>query len=195
MRPTLSRLSATLAVIAAFGSASCRDLSETPFTEVTQANFNPTAADLAALLAPAYTPMRTIYMSWYGMVDFQEETADELLTPVRPNGWYDGGVYQRLHEHRWDANQGQPNGLYGNLYSGINAANRVIFQIESGVIPCRRRHEGECDRRVAGHPRALLLGVARQFRQRADRDGLHIHRAARAVDAPAGVRLRRQRVH
>jgi len=135
MRPTLSRLSATLAVIAAFGSASCRDLSETPFTEVTQANFNPTAADLAALLAPAYTPMRTIYMSWYGMVDFQEETADELLTPVRPNGWYDGGVYQRLHEHRWDANQGQPNGLYGNLYSGINAANRVIFQIESGVIP------------------------------------------------------------
>jgi len=132
---TISKLSATLAVIASFGLASCRDLTETPFTEVTQQNFNPTAADLASLMAPAYTPLRGIYMSWYGMVDFQEETADALLTPVRPNGWYDGGVYQRLHEHRWDENQGQPNGLYSQVFSGINAANRVIYQIESGVIP------------------------------------------------------------
>src|SRR4051812_1170256 len=136
MRTLLSKLPVLgVVVLAGAGAISCTDLTETPYTEVTEANFKPTAADLAALMAPAYTPLRGIWMSWYGMVDFQEETADELLTPVRPNGWYDGGVYQRLHEHRWDANQGQPNGLYGNLYSGINAANRVIFQIESGVIP------------------------------------------------------------
>jgi hypothetical protein len=134
MRNIRSKLSVTLAA-AAFAGASCTNLTETPYNEVTQANFKPTAADLAALIAPAYTPLRNVFMSWYGMVDFQEETADELLTPVRPNGWYDGGVYIRLHEHRWDPSQGQPNGLWGNLYSGINAANRVIYQIESGVVP------------------------------------------------------------
>ena len=135
MTRTFSKCFAVLAVIAALGTGSCTDLTETPFTEVTAANFNPTASDLASLIAPAYTPLRTMWMSWYGMVDFQEETADALLTPVRPNGWYDGGVYIRLHEHRWDAGQGQPAGQWNTSFSGINAANRVIYQIESGVIP------------------------------------------------------------
>ncbi len=128
-RRAISLAGATLVI------GSCTNLTETPYTEVTAANFRPTASDLAALIAPAYTPMRSMWMSWYGMVDFQEETADALLTPVRPNGWYDGGVYIRLHEHRWDALQGQPAGLWGNNFSGINAANRVLYQIESGVIP------------------------------------------------------------
>lgn len=135
MRHIVSKLSAVLLAVTAVGSMSCTDLTETPFTEVTQANFKPTAADLAALMAPAYTPLRNMWMGWYGMVDFQEETADELITPVRPNGWYDGGVYIRLHEHRWDPSQGQPNGLWNNSFSGINAANRVIYQLQSGVVP------------------------------------------------------------
>jgi starch-binding outer membrane protein, SusD/RagB family len=136
MRHIISKLSVTLvAAGAVIGNTSCTDLTETPYTEVTEANFNPTAADLATLIAPAYTPLRAIMMSWYGMVDFQEETADVLLTPVRPNGWYDGGIYQRLHEHRWDPAQGQPNGQWNSRYNGINAANRVIYQLESAVIP------------------------------------------------------------
>jgi hypothetical protein len=135
MRQTLARYATLVVVGTALGGAGCTDLTETPYTEITENNFKPTAADLAALMAPAYTPLRNMWMSWYGMVDFQGETSDELLTPVRPNGWYDGGVYVRLHEHRWDATQGQPNGLWGNSYSGINAANRVIYQIESGVVP------------------------------------------------------------
>jgi hypothetical protein len=137
MRYITPKLTVTLLALTALGGGilSCTNLTETPYTEVTQANFKPTAADLAALIAPAYTPLRAMWMSWYGMVDFQEETADELLTPVRPNGWYDGGVYIRLHEHRWDPSQGQPNGLWGNCFSGINAANRVLYQLQSGVIP------------------------------------------------------------
>ena len=135
MRNIISKLSVTLALAAVVGVNSCTNLNEAPYDQVTQANFKPTAADLAALIAPAYTPLRVAFMSWYGMVDFQEETADELLTPVRPNGWYDGGVYIRLHEHRWDASQGQPNGLWGTVYGGINAANRVLYQLDSAVIP------------------------------------------------------------
>jgi starch-binding outer membrane protein, SusD/RagB family len=128
-------LPALVAAGVALGSAACTDLTETPYTEITEANFNPTASDLAALMAPAYTPLRNVWMGWYGNLDFQEETADAFVTPVRPNGWYDGGTYIRLHEHRWDAGQGQPATLWGNSFSGINAANRVIYQIESGVIP------------------------------------------------------------
>lgn len=113
----------------------CTDLTETPYTEITEANFNPTASDLAALMAPAYTPLRDVWMGWYGNIDLQEESADALITPVRPNGWYDGGTYIRLHEHRWDEGQGQPSSLWSRAFSGINASNRVIHQIESGVVP------------------------------------------------------------
>ena len=49
--------------------------------------------DLVALIGPVYLPQRAIWMSWYGMVDWQGETGDMLLTPVRPNGWHDGGIY------------------------------------------------------------------------------------------------------
>ena len=136
MRYFCSKLLPTLALTGAvFGSIACTDLTETPYNQVTEENFNPTAADLAALMAPAYTPMRPMFMSWYGMVDGQEEAADVLLTPVRPNGWYDGGVYIRMHEHRWGPTQGQPNTVWTRSFEGINSANRVLYQIESGIVP------------------------------------------------------------
>lgn len=116
-------------------ATACHDLTEVPFTQVTEQNFNPTAKDIGSLIAPAYTPLRSLWMGWYGNIDTQEESSDELLTPVRPNGWYDGGTYIRMHQHRWDSHQGQPSSLWGNSFAGINAANRVIYQIESGTIP------------------------------------------------------------
>jgi starch-binding outer membrane protein, SusD/RagB family len=133
MRKTLARY---LPVLALLGGAACTDLMEAPYTEITEANFKPTADDLVRLIAPVYTVQRNIWMSWYGMVDWQGETGDMLLTPVRPNGWYDGGIYIQNHEHQWNADApGMPNSLWGNAFNGINAANRVIYQIESGVIP------------------------------------------------------------
>jgi len=126
---------ALLLVGLTIGTVSCSDLTEVPYTQVTDQNFKPTGADIGSLIAPAYTPLRSLWMAWYGNIDTQEESSDELLTPVRPNGWYDGGTYIRMHQHRWDPNQGQPASLWGNAFAGINAANRVIFQIDSGVLP------------------------------------------------------------
>jgi hypothetical protein len=116
-------------------AVACHDLTEVPYTEVTDQNFHPTAKDLGSVIAPAYTPLRNLWMAWYGNIDTQEESSDELLTPVRPNGWYDGGTYIRMHQHRWDSHQGQPSSLWGNAFAGINAVNRVLYQIESGSIP------------------------------------------------------------
>src|ERR1700738_1468961 len=92
-----------LTVALMVGSAACHDLTEVPYTQVTDANFKPTAKDLGSLIAPAYTPLRALWMGWYGNLDTQEESADALITPVRPNGWYDGGTYIRMHQHRWDS--------------------------------------------------------------------------------------------
>ena len=123
-----------MATTLAFGFA-CTDLNEVVYDQITQENFNPTGDDIGALMAPAYTPLRGMKLGWYSFFDLQGETSDELVTPVRPNGWYDGGIYIRMHTHEYDMFGGMHNSLYGNAFSGINAANRVIYQIESGVAP------------------------------------------------------------
>lgn len=133
------RSSARAALLAvgtlAFAAVSCTDLTEVPYDEVTEENFRPTGKDIASLMAPAYTPLRGMWMQWYGALDAQEEAADAFITPPRPNGWFDGGTYIRMHQHRWTPAQGQPNNTWGRAFAGINAANRVIFQIESGAVP------------------------------------------------------------
>lgn len=115
--------------------ASCTDLSENVYDQITEENFNPTGDDIGSLVAPAYSPLRGMKLGWYNYFDLQGESSDEIVTPVRPNGWYDGGTYIRMHKHEWDRFQGQPSTLYGRTFSGINAVNRVIFQIESEVVP------------------------------------------------------------
>lgn len=136
MRQTLAETRRLLALVTiAVGTVACTDLTEVPYEEITEANLTPTADDLAAMIAPVYTPQRGIWMSWYGMVDWQGETADILITPVRPNGWYDGGIYIQNHEHRWNSlSPGHGNGKWGQFYGGIIAANRVIHQIETDFI-------------------------------------------------------------
>ena len=134
MRQAISRAAWPLFALLALAAAACTDLTETPPGEVTEDNVHPS---IGSLVAPAYTPLRATWMGWYGDLDFQEETADALLTPVRPNGWYDGGTYIKLHKHQWDAAQGQPASLWGNAFRGINGINRIVYQITSGAVPVK----------------------------------------------------------
>lgn len=117
-----------------FASVSCTDLTEVPSSEITSENFNPTADDIGALMAPSYSVLRNLWMGSHQNIALQEESGDALVTPVRPDGWYDGGTYIRMHKHTWDETQSQPEELWNNSFRGINAANRVINQIEAEDI-------------------------------------------------------------
>jgi hypothetical protein len=113
----------------------CTKLDEKVYDQVLETSFHPTDKDVPAIIAPAYTVLRALTADWQGNFDLQEESADIIVTPARPNGWYDGGTYQRMHQHDWNEVQWQPENLWINCYSGINNANRIIYQIESGSIP------------------------------------------------------------
>jgi hypothetical protein len=126
---------ATLLGTLVLASASCTDLTETVYNAVTDENFDPSEEDIGSIIAPAYQVLQGVWPSWYGALDGLEETADVLLTPARPNGWFDGGIYIRGHQHRWDANFGQHEAIWNDAFNGITATNRIIHQIESGVVP------------------------------------------------------------
>lgn len=123
-----------LALVAASGLfTGCFNLDEVPYSEILQERFEPSEQDVAAYLASAYTEL-AYWFDWQGGFDAQEEPADVVITPVRPNGWDDGGTYQRMHQHRWDAEEWQPWNTYETCFSGINNCNRVKDQVESGAL-------------------------------------------------------------
>ena len=61
-------------------------------------------------------------------------STDEDIIPARPNGWVDGGVYKRMHQHKWTSEDDIPLQSWVRTYDGINACNRVLYQIESGQV-------------------------------------------------------------
>lgn len=125
-----------LIVFVSFLLVSCKkQLEEKVRSELIADNFIPTSDDIPALIAPVYSTLRPLMAGWQGYFDLQEESADAIITPARPRGWYDGGTYQRMHWHTWTSVEGQPNGLWNRSFTGINNANRIISQIETGKIP------------------------------------------------------------
>ena len=117
------------------GLYSCLNLNEEVYSEVVASNFEPSEKDIPSIIAPVYGSFRGLMMGWQGYFDTQEESADIIITPARPNGWYDGGTYLRMHQHNWTSLQWQPTNIWQSAYRSITTANRVMSQIEEGEIP------------------------------------------------------------
>jgi len=123
----------------AFGG--CTKLDDENYTQLISSQFNPTSQDLVALVGPAYGTWRTLMMGGSGVFRSNEISSDQTVIPARPNGWVDGGVYKRIHEHKWTAQESTSNDNWGVAYQGITNCNRIIYQIESGQIPVTQGKE------------------------------------------------------
>lgn len=116
------------------GITSCTTLEDTNYTNVVADGFQPTDEDVASLLSSAYVSWRKTMLLWNGVARAQMLSTDEDVIPARPNGWVDGGVYKRMHQHKWTSEDDIPLQSWVRTYDGINACNRVLYQIESGQI-------------------------------------------------------------
>jgi len=121
-----------LAVAATIGFTGCFNLDEKAYDEITEDSFKPSEEDIVALLGSTYVPLQYI-MSWQGLFDAQEEPGDIIITPVRPNGWDDGGTYQRMHKHTWTTTEWQHWCTYNECFKGINKANKLYDQIAANT--------------------------------------------------------------
>ena len=115
--------------------SSCTKLEDKSYGVIVAEQFKPTDQDIVAIVGGAYGNWREILLFWNGLWRVQEVGADEVVIPARPNGWVDGGIYRRIHEHTWTTDDGNVYDTWDRTYSGIANCNRVIFQIESGFLP------------------------------------------------------------
>ncbi|MBX6361987.1 MAG: RagB/SusD family nutrient uptake outer membrane protein [Acidobacterium ailaaui] len=113
----------------------CTKLENKSYNSLIASEFHPSSQDLAAIVGAAYTDWRTILLQWNGLWRAQELSADELVIPARPNGWVDGGVYRRIHEHTWTPDDDIVVNTWNRTYAGINDCNRIIYQLKYNIIP------------------------------------------------------------
>ena len=115
--------------------AGCTQLKKTSYSQIIGSEFVPGVTDLAALSGAAYVDWRGLLLQWNTLYRAQEVSGDQMLTPARPNGWVDGGVYRRIHEHKWTTDDDIVINVWTRAYQGITNCNRIIYQVQSGSIP------------------------------------------------------------
>lgn len=127
--------------IAAVSTLACTKLKDTSYNQIIASQFNPTGGDLNSLVGSAYVNWRSTLLNWNGVHRAQENSADQVVTPARPNGWVDGGIFRRIHEHKWTADDDVVNNCWSRTYAGVTNCNRIIYQLESGGIPLTQGKE------------------------------------------------------
>ncbi len=115
--------------------SSCTKLDDKSYNSIILNTFTPTSKDIQALTGAAYVNWRDVLLQWNTLYRAQEVSGDEMLTPERPNGWVDGGVYRRIHEHKWTTDDDIVINVWNNAYAGITNCNRVIWQVRANIIP------------------------------------------------------------
>ena len=65
----------------------------------------------------------------------QEVSADAIVMPPNASGWDDGGAYRRMHYQTWNSEQDHVKNIWSWFYQGALLCNKIIEQIETGVIP------------------------------------------------------------
>ena len=115
--------------------SACTKLKSTSYNQIIASEFTPSTSDLAALAGAAYVDWRGLLLQWNTLYRAQEVSGDEMLTPARPNGWVDGGVYRRIHEHKWTTDDDIVINVWTRAYQGVTNCNRIIYQVQAGIIP------------------------------------------------------------
>lgn len=119
------------------GTISCTKLNNKDYSTIVSSQFTPSSADVAALVGVPYTNWRTLELgrSANAIWRTNEISADETVIPQRPNGWVDGGIYQRMHYHIWTPDEDNCYQIWTNAYQGITNCNRLLYQVDADLIP------------------------------------------------------------
>lgn len=54
-----------------------------------------------------------------GIYDYNTLTTDEAMNPIRGGDWYDGGLWENMYQHKWNANDMNLYNVWKFLYKVI----------------------------------------------------------------------------
>lgn len=129
----LVRASASCILLMAVG---CTNLDEVLYDKITSGNFLQTKNDV---IRDFLRPFEHSYWTIQGGSTFmlQENSTDELMTPNRQGDWFDGGQYQRVHNHTWTPNDGYTTDAWNALYGGVTLATNTLEDLQAITDPTK----------------------------------------------------------
>lgn len=120
---------------------SCTDLDEELYDKVEDGNFGNTPNEIEALVGGAYSSLRGFadgisnsYPTCEYVFFLNEVASDEATIPTRGTDWYDGGRYQDVQRHTWNADNGMILSSWRYCYAGIAKVNAIIYQIDKSNL-------------------------------------------------------------
>lgn len=112
-------------MIAAATFTSCTDLTEKPYSILTNDNYFTDKASVEATVLRPYEHAQ--WCGWDGdRWQLQELTADHFVWTQKGRHSYDDGKWVRLHEHKWNYDMDQINGGWVGPYQGIQQINSLF---------------------------------------------------------------------
>src|SRR5689334_4937496 len=94
---------------------SCTKLHETVEGNLTPGQVATDSSSAAILLQGVYASLEYTFTSYQEIFALSDITTDEAIVPTRGQDWYDDGTWLVLHQHKWDANNGQIHDCFNSL--------------------------------------------------------------------------------
>lgn len=66
-----------------------------------------------------------------GVYDYNTLTTDEAMNPIRGGDWYDGGLWENMYKHTWNANDMYLYNVWKYLFKVIVLSNQSLSVIDS----------------------------------------------------------------
>lgn len=66
-----------------------------------------------------------------GIYDYNTVTTDEAMIPIRGGDWYDGGLWENMYQHKWNANDINFYNVWKYLFKVIVISNQSLSIIDS----------------------------------------------------------------
>ena len=78
-----------------------------------------------------------------GIYDYNTLTTDEAMIPIRGGDWYDGGLWENMYRHQWNANDIYFYNVWKYLFKAIVLSNQSFSIIDShkNLLSARQTRE------------------------------------------------------
>lgn len=137
----------------------CTSLDEELFDVVSMDDYGKTETEVQTIVGGAYSTLRgygastdegngvNCYPTCEYVFFLTECSSDEACLPTRGSDWYDGGRYQQLQYHSWDANNQCVLAGWRYAFTGVSKVNAIIYQVEQSELTEESKRSVEAELR------------------------------------------------
>lgn len=107
--------------------SNCTSLEEQYNSNLTESQLANKEDSADKLLINLKDAARNVYQNPFGEVfSLSEVTTDEVIFPTRGQNWFDNGIWQQLHQHRWTGDHTLVTGCFNDLNGIIFASTNIL---------------------------------------------------------------------